>query len=523
MTHNVTLKLKINNLLPTAPTFAVFGDFGSNDIGDIMEDSPTFLTKVYAVEEGEYNYNFVTADFTQESFSSDDVVNFPNSMGLLNNVPLRKINVTGPMTIEHEWNVPVPNEALSTGNAFKPGEAFGGATIVNSVYTVPLGAEGWAGFAHQDTTEIYPLTFQNEGSITFDARVPGGGSASVKFRFNKQPYPDVVPSYETETVTITGDTLTSYTVNIPSQGGNTFSDLQLYVEQDVGVFITNVNVTADITGDNTGNDTSGNTLYRKVDGTQGDTGISVPGISAIEPGDNSMPPVSFVDLTGIDLSGANLVDADLRYTILVNANLSGANLTDANLLGSQLLNTNLSGATLTNVDLSNKDLTGVIWTNFDNYKTQAEFDAAYAAGAASVTPEDGVTQADVDAAVTAAEGERDAALLAKTAAESAQTTAEGERDAAVTAKLAAEGERDAAVTAKLAAESAQTAAEGERDAAVTAKLAAEGERDAAVTAKLAAESERDGLQGQVDNSPIDLTDDSFALSDVLALVNNILS
>ena len=85
----------------------------------------------------------------------------------------------------------------------------------------PAAAESWAGFANMDV-ELYPFVFSGGGSITFTAAVPSGGSADVKFRFEKNPHPGVDPSYETSTVTISGATESSYSVNIPSQGANTF-------------------------------------------------------------------------------------------------------------------------------------------------------------------------------------------------------------------------------------------------------------------------------------------------------------
>ena len=89
--------------------------------------------------------------------------------------------------------------------------------------------------------------------------------------------------------------------------------------------------------------------------------------------------------SGADLSGADLRGADLRYANLQGAQLQGANLMDAglsyaNLAGANLMRANLEGADLMGAFLAN--------TNFGN--------------CASVTPEDGVSQADVDAAVTAA-------------------------------------------------------------------------------------------------------------------------
>ena len=170
-------------------------------------------------------------------------------------------------------------------------------------------------------------------------------------------------------------------------------------------------------------------------------------------------------LSGADLSGAYLAGANLGTAILTGADLSEAYLAGAYLSGADLGNANLTGAylnwetclegavgfTQTNYigtptlegcaagdgggDCSFEDtdeddyddasyLAGAASVTIDiftcaelNYQynnvgcvdgnaiTQADVDAAYAAGAASVTPEDGITQDTVDAAVAVAEME----------------------------------------------------------------------------------------------------------------------
>ena len=88
-------------------------------------------------------------------------------------------------------------------------EAFGGASVGgDGSFTFPSGAESWAGFANVNTA-IYPFVFEHGGRIQFTASVPAGGSADVRFRFERLPYPDVDPSYNTEAVTVSGDELIS--------------------------------------------------------------------------------------------------------------------------------------------------------------------------------------------------------------------------------------------------------------------------------------------------------------------------
>ena len=128
-------------------------------------------------------------------------------------------------------------------------EGFGGAVYdeAASSYTFPSGSEPWAGFANMNA-EIYPFTFANAGSITFTAAVPNGGSdASVYFRFERLPHPEVDPSYNTVEVVVSGEAEQEYSVAIPAQSAsNTYSSFLLYVvNRDSTVMVKDIVVTDD--------------------------------------------------------------------------------------------------------------------------------------------------------------------------------------------------------------------------------------------------------------------------------------
>jgi uncharacterized surface protein with fasciclin (FAS1) repeats len=121
--------------------------------------------------------------------------------------------------------------------------AFGNAVVdaETETYTFPSGAEGWAGFANN--ADIYPLSFTDGGTLTFtaSAAVP----TNVRFRFEFMPFPDVDPAYDTANVLIDSTEPTQYTIEIPSQGDNTFSSFLLYlVERDQSVMVSNVVVSS---------------------------------------------------------------------------------------------------------------------------------------------------------------------------------------------------------------------------------------------------------------------------------------
>jgi uncharacterized protein YjbI with pentapeptide repeats len=67
--------------------------------------------------------------------------------------------------------------------------------------------------------------------------------------------------------------------------------------------------------------------------------------------------LSFADLSHANLLGANLSFADLSFAYLTGANLSHANLTLANLLGADLSRVNLLGAYLSRANLTLANLT----------------------------------------------------------------------------------------------------------------------------------------------------------------------
>ena len=123
---------------------------------------------------------------------------------------------------------------------------FGGTVYDGSFYTAPSGSESWAGFANEDVN-IYPLSFVDGGEITFTGAT-AGTDAEVYFRFEYNPYPDTEPNFNTISVTVSGMDDAPYSIDIPSQGPNTYSSFLLYVTTtDAPVSLTDVTVTATFT------------------------------------------------------------------------------------------------------------------------------------------------------------------------------------------------------------------------------------------------------------------------------------
>ncbi|MDG2017851.1 MAG: glycosyl hydrolase [Porticoccaceae bacterium] len=151
-------------------------------------------------------------------------------------------------------------------------EAFGGTVVDGELFSFPAGAEAWAGFANMDL-DLYPFTFSNGGSLSFTGSVPSGGSVNVRFRFEFNPYPDVDPAYDTQTVTVSGAAETSYSISIPSQGSNTFSSLIMYVvDRDAPVTVSNVVISSGGGSNDSGSNDSGSNDSGSNDSGSGDSG-----------------------------------------------------------------------------------------------------------------------------------------------------------------------------------------------------------------------------------------------------------
>jgi len=181
-------------------------------------------------------------------------------------------------------------------------EAFGGATFQGEIFTFPTGAEPWAGFANMNL-DLYPFTFSNGGSLSFKGSVPSGGSVNIRFRFEYNPHPDVDPAYDTQTVTVSGADENDYSVSIPSQGSNTFSNLIMYVvDRDAPVTVSNVVVST-----NGGSGDSGSSDTSSSDTGSSDTGSGDTGSGDTGSGDTGSGDTGSGDIGGTN-SGIAVID-----------------------------------------------------------------------------------------------------------------------------------------------------------------------------------------------------------------------
>ena len=82
---------------------------------------------------------------------------------------------------------------------------------------------------------------------------------------------------------------------------------------------------------------------------------------------------AFCDLSGLDLSGRNLADADFTGAYLEETNLAGARLDSASFFGASLKRANLAGASLRRADMRGTSLRGANLIGADLYEAEVRY------------------------------------------------------------------------------------------------------------------------------------------------------
>jgi hypothetical protein len=204
---------------------------------NLTSDNSAGLCESDEVNASSYRiFDIATVDGEPDTFGACDAIDTDND-GI--------VDVNDPDDdndgINDENDVAPLDPEFSDKGAAMFSEAFGDTVIeTGPVYTFPTGAQSWGGFANLNT-DLYPIYLSEAGTITFDASVPSGGSAEVYFRLEKNPHPDVEPSYDTESITVSGADTVSYSVALPSQSENSFRSFLMYVTTpDVAVAVAEI-------------------------------------------------------------------------------------------------------------------------------------------------------------------------------------------------------------------------------------------------------------------------------------------
>ena len=160
------------------------------------------------------------------------------------------IRVSAPAVVEPPTvNTDGTFDAAMTGG-------FGNVAKEGDVYTFPASADTWGGWSNENS-DMYPLGFPNGGTITFNAS-SSGADAGVYFRFERLPFDAsdssaTEPSFNTATVTVSGETTKAYTIKIDAQAAeNTYSSVLMYfTTRDVAVTITDIKINPGAEGETT--------------------------------------------------------------------------------------------------------------------------------------------------------------------------------------------------------------------------------------------------------------------------------
>jgi beta-glucanase (GH16 family) len=168
------------------------------------------------------------------------------------NVKITDVYVTTSEKTDAEQTVPAQCDGSldmtgAYGNGAVSGEGEEAGTLFMNDTSLGLAFSGFA----NGTTDAYPFEFGSGGTLEFTASVPAGQSTTavdVNFQFQKQgsdtgKFCDIAPIWKSSN-TVSGPVDETFTVAIPSQGGNTFSNLIMELSvDDVIVKITGVKVT----------------------------------------------------------------------------------------------------------------------------------------------------------------------------------------------------------------------------------------------------------------------------------------
>jgi len=158
----------------------------------------------------------------------------------------RDINITDIQVVSDDFTPPPPppppaDAGAASETTLAPGDwnIFGFGEIIEQVgsdyqFEFPSDAEDYGGFAVSSTVgeNVYPFSFQEDGSVVFTASmVNADTTATVYFNFERKPYPDTVPNYQTSSITLNSTTPQTFTIPVPSQGSNTYESLNFYIEE----------------------------------------------------------------------------------------------------------------------------------------------------------------------------------------------------------------------------------------------------------------------------------------------------
>tara|TARA_E500000178_G_scaffold330913_1_gene363248 strand:+ start:7155 stop:10604 length:3450 start_codon:yes stop_codon:yes gene_type:complete len=147
-----------------------------------------------------------------------------------------------------------------TGPSVAVWNPFDGATKNGNIFTWPTGAQDWAGFENTNRSLI-PISFSEGGSINFTAMIPTGDvEVGIKFTFEQSVWPNVEPQFDTEIITVDGNSEKKYSILIPTRPADqTYRSILMKItERDKSVIIKDMTIIS-------GGNIDGNTFENSAD------------------------------------------------------------------------------------------------------------------------------------------------------------------------------------------------------------------------------------------------------------------
>lgn len=208
-----------------------FSDFGTYSISILAQNGQSLDVEIGGWYWEDDQNTFVAFDEEDEDDSEFDVVSLNENEFIISGSHFTYDIVLG------DSNVPEYSGVF--GNV-----GYGADENGNHTFNFPSSAESWGGFANQNAA-IYPMSSPYGGKISFTGSAPTS-DVELFFKFERAPFPEVDPAFETPIAVVSGAELTSYSVEIPPQDpSNTFSSALFYlITRDTDVIISNFSIQA---------------------------------------------------------------------------------------------------------------------------------------------------------------------------------------------------------------------------------------------------------------------------------------
>ena len=242
-------------------------------VSDVNDVPPSFISpSAFNVQENQTlvgTVNVSDSDSSSVTFSLDRSDMTISNEGILSflQAPNYEANKAYSVTVAASDGTNSTNQIITIiiddvdesalGSSVAVWNPFDGATKNGDIFTWPIGSEDWAGFENTNGSLI-PISFAQGGRIDFMAMVPtGNAEVKIKFTFETSVWPDVDPQFDSEIISVSGNSERNYSILIPARPADqTYGSILMKItERDKAVSIRDVSI---VSGGNIDGNTSEN-------------------------------------------------------------------------------------------------------------------------------------------------------------------------------------------------------------------------------------------------------------------------